>query len=84
MILGAMGIMTCLPFLGVAAWIMGSADLKKIARGSMDPEGAFLTRAGRICGIISTVLGVLWVGFFVFMFVLPFVTMAIHAIAARA
>lgn len=78
MVLGAMGIITCLPFFGVAAWVMGSADLKKIARGQMDPEGYFLTRIGRICGIISTVLGVLWVGFFVTMFLLPFVMIFIQ------
>jgi len=73
MVLGAMGIITCIPFFGVAAWIMGSTDMKKIAAGQMDPEGYFLTRIGRICGIVSTILGVLWVAFFVTMFLLPFV-----------
>ena len=79
MVLGAMGIITCLPFFSVVAWVMGSADLKKMARGQMDPEGFFLTRIGRICGIIGTILGVLWVGFFVTMFLLPFVMMFVQA-----
>jgi predicted Zn finger-like uncharacterized protein len=42
--------------LGIAAWVMGQADLRKIRNGSMDPEGEGLTQAGKICGIIGTIL----------------------------
>jgi hypothetical protein len=42
--------------LGPIAWIMGNNDLAFIRAGRMDPEGEGLTNAGRICGIISTVL----------------------------
>lgn len=52
-ILGITGI--CFP-LGIAAWIMGSGDLKEMAAGTRDPEGRSLTNAGRIVGMISTIL----------------------------
>jgi predicted Zn finger-like uncharacterized protein len=44
---------------GPIAWSMGSHDLKEIRAGRMDPEGEGMTNAGRICGIIGTVLGIL-------------------------
>lgn len=40
----------------VAAWVMGQKDLKKIDAGYMDPSGRQSTNAGRICGIIGTIL----------------------------
>jgi hypothetical protein len=42
--------------LGPIAWIMGNNDLAAIRAGRMDREGEGLTNAGRICGIISTIL----------------------------
>ncbi len=42
--------------LGIMAWTMGKSDLKQIGLGSIDPGGAGLTNAGRICGIIGTML----------------------------
>ncbi|MFL5245167.1 MAG: MJ0042-type zinc finger domain-containing protein [Gemmataceae bacterium] len=41
--------------LGIASWVMGSTDLKKIRNNQMDPEGAGNTQAGWILGIIGTV-----------------------------
>jgi hypothetical protein len=52
-ILGLVGV--CAP-LGIVAWILGSGDLKQMDAGAMDPSGRSLTNAGRICGIIATVL----------------------------
>jgi hypothetical protein len=49
----------CIPvgaILGLAAWIMGQRDLRKIRKGDMDPDGEGTTQAGRICGIIGTAL----------------------------
>jgi hypothetical protein len=43
--------------LGPIAWIMGSNDLTAIRAGRMDPDGEGTTSAGRICGIIGTILG---------------------------
>ncbi len=79
LVLGAIGVMSFIPFFGVAAWVMGSADLKKMAAGQMDREGFFFTRVGRICGIISTVLGTLWIGAVLSMILLPLVMMFVRS-----
>jgi hypothetical protein len=47
-----------LPF-GVAAWILGQSDLRKMKRNDMDPAGKGNTEAGWICGIIGTCLGLI-------------------------
>lgn len=44
-----------IPF-GIAAWIMGHGDLKKIKKKEMDPEGESKTNAGRICGMVGTII----------------------------
>jgi len=49
--------------LGIAAWVMGQRDLRKMRAGVMDPFGRGSTQSGCICGIIGTVLntlGLLW------------------------
>jgi hypothetical protein len=51
LVLGLLG----LPF-GIAAWVMGHQDLKKISARTMDPEGRGLTLAGKICGMVGTLL----------------------------
>lgn len=53
--LGILSLIVCAP-LGIFAWIMGNADLKAMEAGTMDPAGRSNTSAGRICGIIGTVL----------------------------
>jgi hypothetical protein len=58
LVLGILGLVICQP-IGIAAWIMGSGDLKQIDGGQMDPSGRGLTNAGRICGIIATILLIL-------------------------
>ena len=42
--------------LGIAAWVMGHKDLRKMRENIMDDEGMGLTQAGWICGIIGTIL----------------------------
>ena len=55
-----MGAMTvCCGLLGIPAWLMGNADLKEMAAGTMDPAGQGTTSAGKVCGIIGTVLAIL-------------------------
>jgi predicted Zn finger-like uncharacterized protein len=60
-----------LPF-AISAWVMGNKDLAQMRAGTMDPEGQGLTQAGRICGIVGTVidslLGLGCVAYLVFMF----------------
>jgi hypothetical protein len=43
-------------FLGPIAWILGNNDMAATRAGRMDPEGEGLTNAGRICGMISTII----------------------------
>jgi hypothetical protein len=45
--------------LGIAAWVMGSGDLKEMDAGTMDASGRSLTKAGKICGIIAVTLNVI-------------------------
>jgi predicted Zn finger-like uncharacterized protein len=59
LVLGILGLVTGLAIiLGPIAWVMGNNDLKEIRAGRMDPEGESTTNAGRICGIIATILGI--------------------------
>jgi hypothetical protein len=55
LVFGILGLVICAP-LGIVAWIMGNGDLKQIDAGAMDPAGRSLTNAGRICGMIATIL----------------------------
>ena len=55
LVLGILGLVICGP-LGIAAWIMGNGDLKEMDAGAMDPSGRSTTNAGRICGMIATIL----------------------------
>ena len=57
-ILGLVGI--CWP-LGIVAWVMGNGDLKAMDAGAMDPSGRSTTNAGRICGMIATILMIIGV-----------------------
>jgi hypothetical protein len=52
---GVIGLVVCQPF-GIAAWLMGNNDLREMRAGRMDPDGKDQTNAGRILGIVATVL----------------------------
>jgi hypothetical protein len=43
--------------LGIAAWVMGSMDLREMEEGRMDPSGESETNTGRLCGMITTIVG---------------------------
>lgn len=48
------------PFIfGILAWVMGNADMAEIQAGRMDPEGEGMTQAGRIMGMIATIIGLI-------------------------
>ena len=58
----AMGILSLviLPIIfGPIAWVMANNDLREMRAGRMDPDGESNTNAGRICGIIGTVMGII-------------------------
>jgi len=40
--------------LGIAAWVMGRHDLRKMEEGVMDPNGRKKTKDGWLCGLIGT------------------------------
>ena len=69
LVLGILSLVMCAP-LGIAAWLMGNGDLKLIDSGQMDPTGRSTTNAGRICGIISTIMLILGVVGFILLFAL--------------
>lgn len=58
LVLGILSLVICGIVLGPIAWVMGNNDLKEIRAGRMDPTGEGTTNAGRICGMIGTILNV--------------------------
>jgi hypothetical protein len=59
LVLGILSLVVCGIFTGIPAWVMGSSDLKEMDAGTMDPSGRGTTQAGKILGIIATVLMIL-------------------------
>ena len=55
LVYGILGLMVC-QLLAIAAWRMGNDDLREMEFGQMDPSGRDLTNAGRICGMVATVI----------------------------
>ncbi len=68
LVLGILGIV-CLPILAPVAWIMGNNALKELDQGFGDPNARGLVVAGRILGIIGTVLLILGCIYAIVMFV---------------
>jgi predicted Zn finger-like uncharacterized protein len=56
LVLGILSFFCLTPIFGPMAWVMGSKDLKEMRARRMDRSGEGVTNAGRICGIISTIL----------------------------
>jgi hypothetical protein len=56
LILAIASLLFCGFFTGIPAWIMANADLKEMDAGAMDPSGRSTTNAGKVCGIIGTIL----------------------------
>ena len=57
LVLGILGLVICF-IIGIFAWTMGNQDLREMAAGRMDPSGEGLTKAGKICGMVSVLLAV--------------------------
>ena len=55
---GVMSLVVCGLF-GPVAWVMGNADLAAMQAGTMDREGEGLTQAGRVLGMIASLLMIL-------------------------
>ncbi len=69
LVFGILGIVICVIF-GIVAWVMGGGDLRAMAEGRMDPTGEGLTKAGRICGMISVALTIVGIGIWILVTVL--------------
>lgn len=55
LVFGILSLVFC-QFFGIAAWVMANNNSREMAIGRMDPSGRDLTNAGRICGLIATVI----------------------------
>lgn len=55
LVLGILGVVLC-QLLGPVAWVMGNNELQAIDAGRRAPENRGTANAGRILGIIATVL----------------------------
>ena len=75
LVLGILGLAVCW-ICGAFAWSMGNRDLQEIDTGAMDPSGRGLTQAGRICGMISVILGIISCGLSLIYLVVMFVIVA--------
>ena len=60
LILGIAGIVCCV-IVGIVAWVLGNKDLAEMAAGRMDRAGEGLTKAGKICGMISVILWIIMI-----------------------
>jgi hypothetical protein len=57
--IGIMSLVMFFPFslfLGPIAWVMGNSDLAQIRAGRMDPNGEGMVQAGRVLGMIATIM----------------------------
>lgn len=81
LVLGILGVLLC-QILGIIAWVMGKNDLRAMDAGQMDPEGRGLTQAGKILGIVATIL--LCVGLVISIIWVIFAVVLVGAAAAGA
>jgi len=79
--LGILGLVVCW-IVGIVAWVMGNSDLREMAAGRMDRSGEGMTRAGKICGILSLVTVIAMAGILASM-IIPS-AMAVRERARRA
>ncbi|MGW0804474.1 DUF4190 domain-containing protein [Nonomuraea sp. NPDC002799] len=73
LVLGILSLVVC-GFLGPFAWVMGNKALSEIDESGYAYDNRGMVQAGRICGMISSILMILGVGFFVLMIGLGIVT----------
>jgi predicted Zn finger-like uncharacterized protein len=69
LVFGILSLVACSIF-GPIAWVMGSNDLAEMRAGRMDPEGRSTTEAGRICGMIASILLIIGLVFMCGLFLL--------------
>ena len=52
LVLGVLGWVVGCPVFSVAAWMMGSSDIREMRCGRMDPAGHGITQAGYVLGMV--------------------------------
>lgn len=65
LVLGIVGLVLCGGILSPVAWYIGAQEERAIAEGRRDPSGLQTAKAGKVLGIIGTVLVALGILFFV-------------------
>jgi len=56
LVLAILGWCLVCPIFSVAAWVMGSSDLREMRCGRMDPGGSGITQAGYVLGVVYSLL----------------------------
>ena len=69
LVYGILSLVVC-GILGPIAWSMGNEELRRIERGEVDPSTRGNVTAGRICGMIASILMIVWFALIMFFFVL--------------
>jgi hypothetical protein len=59
---GLLGLFCCGIF-AISAWVMANTDLQMMDRGVMDPAGRSSTQAGKVLGIVTVCIYVVYFGF---------------------
>lgn len=72
LVLGILGLVVC-QVLSPIAWYLGNQEVTAIDTGRRDPAGRSTANAGRILGIIGTVLLILGVGALIFFLVVALI-----------
>ena len=61
LVLGILSFVTLGPLLGVPAWVMGAAELRRIERGQAPPASLTFARVGMILGRLNTLIAAAFV-----------------------
>jgi len=72
LVLGILGLVLC-QILGPFAWVMGNKELAAIDDGRRTPDNRGTAQAGKVLGIIATVLMIIGILFFVGIFVIAMI-----------
>lgn len=64
LVLGILGLVVC-GILGIIAWVMGNAAIKEIDANPSYYRNRGTVNAGRICGIVATILNAIGLLFFI-------------------
>ncbi len=70
LVLSLVGLLACSGLLCPVGWYMANGELRGISEGRRDPRNRDMAKAAQIVGIIGTVILALFIGFFVFFFLL--------------